>query len=267
MRVAMRRLRSALGLFQRAFPCSDFVVLRAEAKRIASAMGEARNWDVFAYLVRAGPLQAFPDEPGFETLLRDLARLRDESRAAVATVLAQPETTHFVLSAEAFVARRGWRNALSGDDLPRLTESASSFAAESLERLHRRVRKRAKALLELAPEERHNVRIALKKVRYAADFFADLFEHASGVRAYAQAASKLQDALGNYNDMVMATELVQRLDTKSAGAAKAAGIIMGWFGREARTNDTSLREVWRSFRRVKPFWDHDLPEPQKPAVR
>jgi triphosphatase len=155
---------------------------------------------------------------------------------------------------EAFAARRGWRNALAGEGLSRLTEPAAGFAAESLDRLHRRVRKRGKALLELLPEERHGVRIALKNLRYAADFFGDMFGPADAVKAFTREAAKLQDALGSFNDMVMVTGLVRQLDIDDALPARAAGIISGWYAHGARVTDADLHDVWRGFRKVRPFW-------------
>ena len=73
MRVAMRRLRSALGLFNRAFRCAEFDDLQAESRRIATILGEARDWDVLIETLRAGPLPRFADEPGFDGLLRAVA--------------------------------------------------------------------------------------------------------------------------------------------------------------------------------------------------
>lgn len=257
MRVSMRRLRAALALFNRRFPCSDFVDLRAGAKRIASSMGDARNWDVFDDLLRDGPMVAFPNDPGFETLIAATTRLREAEYAAVAATLARADTTRFVLSLEAFVARRGWRNALPGTDLPRLTEPATGFAADCLARLHRRVRKHGKSLLDLPPEERHDVRIELKKLRYAADFFGELFGPPASVKTYVQAAAKLQDALGAYNDAIMVTSLVKHLDFTDANATRAAGIGVGWYMHSARNSDQTLAEAWRNFRRAKPFWKAD----------
>ena len=234
MRVAMRRFRAALALFNRRFPCTEFGSLRAEAKRIASTMGQARDWDVFENQLREGPCIAFPSETGFEALMADVSTQQEAGCTAIAALLAHPDTTRFVLSVEAFIARRGWRNALAGADLPRLTDPASGFAAECLERLHRRVQKRGKGLLHLLPEERHDVRIALKNLRYAADFFGALFGHASTVTSYTKAAARLQDALGSFNDMVMVTAQVARLETNDADRARAAGIVIGWFGHGAR---------------------------------
>lgn len=254
MRISMRRLRTALALFNRRFPCVEFRELRAEAKRIASALGEARNWDVFESLLRGGPCSIFPSEAGFAALTTESATRREAAYAAVAELLADTATTRFVLSVETFVARRGWRNALPGDALPRLTEPATGFAADSLERLHWRVRKRGKALLDLPPEERHGVRIALKNLRYAADFFGDLFGPTDAVKSYTRATARLQDALGSFNDMVMVTGLVRQLDVDDALPARAAGIISGWYAHGARMNDANLQDVWRGFRKARPFW-------------
>ena len=68
MKVSMRRLRAALAMFNRFFPCSEFLALRAEARRIASAMGQARDWDVFLDHVRSGPGVGFAGDPGLTVL-------------------------------------------------------------------------------------------------------------------------------------------------------------------------------------------------------
>jgi CHAD domain-containing protein len=161
------------------------------------------------------------------------------------------------LSVEAFVSRRGWRNALSGTELPRLTEPATGFAAECLERLHRRVRKRGRQLLALPPEERHAVRIALKNLRYAADFFSDLFEQGTATRTYTEAAAQLQDALGGYNDTMMVTDLVQQLSRGDENAARAAGIVSGWYRHGAIGNDAALAGAWKGFSKARPFWTRE----------
>jgi inorganic triphosphatase YgiF len=255
MRVAMRRFRSLLALFNRAFPCAEFVLFRLEAKRIASAMGEARNWDVFADLVRDGPHEAFPSEPGFEALLAATNRRRDAGYETVRALLADAATTRFVLSVQAFVARRGWRNALPGAELPRLTGEASAFAVGCLDRLHRRVRKRGRKLLELPAAERHEVRIALKNLRYAADAFAGLFGEHAGARPYTRAVAKLQDALGSYNDMQMTIDLAGQLDMSGdLRAARAVGTMIGWYGRGALVGDATLHTAWTKFRNAEPFW-------------
>jgi inorganic triphosphatase YgiF len=77
MRVAMRRMRSILGVFHRAFPCAEFVQFRQEAKLIAAALADARDWDVFIDLVAKGPLAAFPNDAGLPLLLLDAEKHRE----------------------------------------------------------------------------------------------------------------------------------------------------------------------------------------------
>ena len=259
MRVAMRRLRAALALFHREFPCVAFEAFRSEAKRIASTMGEARNWDVFAELVRTGPGAVFPDEPGLPILLAAQETCRVAGYEAVDGLLKSADATRFVLSLLEFVARRAWRNTVAGPDLPRLLAPAAGFAAQSLDRLHRRVRKRGKRILKMPADERHALRVQLKRLRYATDFFGDLFPDAPAVRAYARSAARLQDVLGVFNDMVMVTQLIQRLPLGGEPAAlRAAGIMIGWYSRGGQAARDTLREAWDRFRKAKPFWNDAL---------
>ena len=185
MRVSMRRLRAALGFFHRAFPCHQFDSFRAEAKRIAAAMGVARDWDVFMELVRSGPVAHFGESPGFAALLEVSQRRADAGHASARTLLTEKSTTRFVLTMEEFISRRGWRSTVEGDRLVELTNPIIDFAAQCLERLDRKARRQGQHFGSLPPEERHLLRIALKKVRYASDFFGHLFRPRSIVRRYA----------------------------------------------------------------------------------
>jgi triphosphatase len=253
MRVAMRRLRSVLWLFQRSFPCAEFTAFRAQAKSLATALGEARNWDVFIALIRQCPFAAFPEEPGFQAILAACAQRRAAEYESVGALLASSETTQFVLATQAFVARHGWRNAPSGAALPRLTEPAQVFAAENLAWLHNKVLKRGKYLAELPPHERHRLRIKLKKLRYVAELFGGLFDHRGQVRAYRRAMSKLQEQLGILNDLSTASEMAAKLESGDAAAGRAIGIIIGWCGRAALADDKLLAKHWKAFREAKPF--------------
>ena len=253
MRVAMRRLRSLLGLFNRAFPCAEFAAFRAEAKRIANTMGEARNWDVFIALLRGGPAAAFPAEPGFAALLAECEDYRAAGYAQARELLADPATTGFVLALEAFLARRGWRNRQPAEALLRRPPPRPRILPwRSLARLHGRVRKRGRHMLLLPAHHRHLVRIELKKLRYAAELFGGLFARRERVRAYNQAASRLQEQLGVLNDLATALELLARLEAGTAETARAAGIVMGWCARGATADDAALGKSWERFRALKP---------------
>jgi len=253
MRVAMRRLRSVLGLFNRSFAAPEFATFRNEAKRLATLMGEARNWDVFTALLRAGPLQAFPHEPGFAAMLSQCADHRAAGYTAVRALLANPTTTRFLLSAELFLARHGWRNGLEVEALANLTAPAQNFATANLERLHRKVRKRGKHLLRVGAHERHLTRIELKKLRYTADLFGGLFDSRSKIRSYNRTTAALQEELGLLNDLTTAHDLLGRLDATTPDNAKTIGIVLGWCAHAASGNDKQLGKLWKDFTETKPF--------------
>ena len=252
MRVALRRLRSMLGLFQRSFPCPEFEAFRIAAKDIATTLGEARNWDVFLELLRHGPLEAFAETPGLAIILAQSEQHREAAYKVVHQLLANPKTTCFVLSLQAFVARHGWRNMLAPEALSRLTEKAISFAAANLNRMQGKLAKRGKNLAAFEPHQRHQIRIALKKFRYAADLFAGLFPSAE-LRDHIRITAKAQDQLGIFNDLITAHDRVAELDTSMPEVNFAAGVITGWCGRGALQDDDALAAAWKKFRKLKPL--------------
>ncbi len=251
MRVALRRLRAALALFERNFPGAGFRRVRDDAKRLANALGPARDLDVFIALVSGGPLAVFPSEPSFDDLLSASATRREDAYRAARETIGAPETSRFVLELEAFVASRGWRNALGTEELPMLGRPARSLADEAIERLYRRARKLGKGMLAAEPAERHRLRIILKNMRYAAEFFGSLYEPA-GVRKFVKTVGALQDALGAHNDSVGALRLVE--DPGMPNASRATGIVVGWCAREINAPEPYLKDHWLAFKGARRFW-------------
>ena len=252
MRVALRRQRAALAMFKRALPCVEFDFFRAEAKRIASALGPARECDAFRGLVVDGPMSHFGDKANFAPLMQKLEERRVAAYADARALIDSPQTTVFVARIYAFLERRGWRNGLSAADLGLLTAPADVFAAAALERLHRSARKRGRKLVTLPDEERHEVRIALKNLRYAAEFFGAFFAGGRGGPNFLRAVAKLQDLLGAHNDAASAENFLT--DAREPEAARAAGMVIGWYGRDAIIADAGLAKAWKEFKNSRAFW-------------
>jgi inorganic triphosphatase YgiF len=252
MRVSMRRLRAALAFFGRVLPQAGFDVFRAQARDIASIMGHARDWDVFAALVRSGPAAHFPGDLGLAAVLEGAARQSVVGRQDVAALLQNPATSRFVLTLDAFVARHGWRN---GADLQVLTQPVSLFASQCLELLDKRVRKAGKSFASLPTEQRHELRIRLKNLRYAADFFGQLFKGQSKVRRFARKAADMQEHLGHLNDAAVARSLLERSVGGDAGTvAFASGVIAGWYAGAASSHEAVLQQAWSDFLAAERYW-------------
>jgi CHAD domain-containing protein len=80
MRVASRRLRATLEIFEPCFPSKPYRQALAEVKRLADALGERRDRDVaIAALQSFNDQMAAPDRRGVASLIE---RLRDEQRQA-----------------------------------------------------------------------------------------------------------------------------------------------------------------------------------------
>ncbi len=253
-RVALRRLRAMLGLFAKFLPGRDMNVFRSEAKRLASVLSPARDWDVFIGMVEKGPLSFYSRDKSFDALLELALSNRQQAYDSARKVIADPATSIFVLQLRAFTARRGWRSGLSGAELLFLTRSATEYAAHTLDRMHKRIMKRGKQLKHLDINEKHALRIELKKLRYAAEFFGPLFGLAHQKR-YVRAAGKLQDVLGAFNDEAVAHGLLDVLDAQGQGAvARASGVVLGWCGRGRADADLVLQPAWERFAKVRHFW-------------
>lgn len=253
LRVALRRMRAALGMFNRLRPCAEFDAFRAEAKRIATALGPARECDAFCDLLAAGPRQASADPAVFSAINSALVKSRQALYAEARQMIDAKESTIFALRLQAFLTRRGWRNAAG--ELASLTTPVTQFSSDTLEQLRKRVLKRGKKLVSLPDDERHKVRIALKNLRYAAEFFGGLYEESVGYRAYVRTVARLQDILGAHNDAAGAQSLLDGLGARAeAETAFAAGLVLGWCERDAEIADAELGEAWRRFKRLDLFW-------------
>jgi CHAD domain-containing protein len=104
-------------------------------------------------------------------------------------------------------------------------------------------------LTEGTRDERHAVRIAAKKVRYAAEFFAPFFRQ-KRTRTYVKALAKLQDVLGQFNDGAIAARLASEL----LGHDPAAGVVHGWVAAQAAAREPELVKAQQRFDKAKCFW-------------
>jgi inorganic triphosphatase YgiF len=254
MRVAMRRLRSAMDLFDKAFPTPGLGALRAEAKRIGIVLGQARDWDVFVIALRSGSLQRFAREPGFNRLAEAASERAEAGHSTVARLLDDRTIARFALSLERLAAAREWRESAVKETLAALDEPVAAFAARALGRLDRRLRKRGRGFRSLTPPERHRLRIAIKHMRYATEFFGGLFDMKRAKR-FTSRASDFQDTLGGLNDAANAMRLGSELASGlGAELARVSGVVTEWCARESEGDAEGLKREWRRMRKIAARW-------------
>ena len=243
MRVGLRRLRSALGLFGDVAPCP--AELQQELVWLASELGAARDWEVLAG-------QTLPA----------LAATGDAApwgpRQPAATGVGPPKPQHappargaggearLLLCLGGWLQGARWRETLAAPGQKALAAPLAAFAMQALARRHATLKKRGKRLHDGTPQARHRVRIAAKNLRYAAEFFQSLYS-AKRLRPYVAALTGLQGVLGQLNDASVADALLRQLAQAhpelAPGAAQAGACLLAHGKRELR----QLGKRWQRF--------------------
>jgi CHAD domain-containing protein len=251
MRVGMRRLRSALGLFKDVIACPD--TIKEELRWFAAKLGEARDWEVLAGMTLLKVHAAAPKRADMQQLqqaARDIARKnREEASAAINSV----RYTRLMLSFSGWMQETRQRDSITGSAGNNLNLPIRKFAKRSLANARKRLRKREKRLHGNDAQARHQVRIAAKKTRYATEFFQSLYP-ARQVRNYVDALSALQDDLGWLNDAVVADGLLHRLQEEQPDFAGSAGFARGYLAARIESDIPHLEKRWKQFMKAKLFY-------------
>ena len=209
-RVALRRLRSAISIHKPMAADKRAGILNGELRWLAAELGKARDLDVLIERADEGPLKA---------------RLMDERAKAYAgaiAAIASDRARAVMIDLVEWISTGAWLSNAKGRELRELP--VREFAVRTLDRLRRKVKKGGRDLEELSDEARHEVRKAAKKLRYATEFYASLYEGKRERRRHKRflsALETLQDKLGILNDLTATPELLRRLGLMDDPAAQA----------------------------------------------
>jgi CHAD domain-containing protein len=211
MRVATRRLRSALNEARRLLDPTWVDELRAELEWLGAALGEVRDADVFAAYVEQAAEKLGPGAaPGGSELVALIVERSQDARSRLAEVL---DSARYLALLDRLDAIRV--------SLPVTPERVSLH--RTLERAARRVRRRTRGISS-SPSDRdlHRLRLAAKRARYA----GELAQRAVGTpaRRLAERAADLQSVLGDHQDAVVAEV---RLESIAADASPAGAYVAG----------------------------------------
>ena len=245
LRVGLRRLRSALSLLTdaRSAPATAFV---DDAKWALRALGPARDRDVFVAETLPPVMAANADTPGLARLAALAERQTHAAYEDVRRLLGERRFNLFLV--DLLLLAEGEPALARDPDAP-----LGPLATTLLKKRHRKVLKAGRAFDRLSNPERHEVRIALKKLRYACDYFQTLWPRRTA-RPYLAAMAELQDTLGRLNDADVATNLAATLAADDPLAAVGAAVVRGWYGHRLRAVDARMVEAWRAFAAMRPFW-------------
>jgi inorganic triphosphatase YgiF len=259
LRVAIRRLRSAFSVFNHLVKREERTRLSSEAKRIINSFGPARDWDVFSTELLAPIDAARPGDPDLARLLAAAQVERQHGYEAVRAEIGSHAYTRYLLQLRLWIEASGWREHATEQGAHWFDRPIVAFADELLAKRHRNARKLGRGFAKLAPAERHRVRIALKKLRYACEFFEGLYRK-KDTKPYLTSLKQMQDRLGHLNDVTVAGKLALRLVDQARTQPEreslhmAAGLVLGWYGKGVAVVEPEVIEAWHAFAHGTPFW-------------
>ena len=233
LRVGIRRLRTALrelgGLTDAIDPAWEVALVQA-----FRALGAHRDHSHLALVLQPQLLAAGGPDIGFDD---DNVKVPDSG-----DTVRSPDFQAALLGLLGFV----YRDIVAAAGA---TVGLKKAVALRLEKLHKRALHAGKNFLALDEAGQHSVRKRMKRLRYLIEFAGPLFS-AGHVRHMATALKPVQDALGHYNDELMALHALR---------VQAANDLNAWFGigwltaRRQSNAKRCFRQI-KAFAELEPFW-------------
>ncbi|MBE0698583.1 MAG: CHAD domain-containing protein [Anaerolineaceae bacterium] len=204
-RVASRRLRAAIPLFQECLPAKKSPVWQKNIRNVTRALGEARDTDVQIERVEK-VLSKVTDEacrPGIRRLVLRLGQKRSRLQPAVVSAMDSLIKAGVIEQMHDHFASQAAR-----------AESVYVFTAALYNHSYQSITTRLDDLLSYdaivsQPEkitELHEMRIRAKWLRYTMENFSSLY--ASELKDHLQVIRKVQEMLGDIHDCDVWTELL-----------------------------------------------------------
>jgi triphosphatase len=253
LRVALRRLRCALQIIERALPHPAFKALRTEARRLALILGPTREYDALRSSIADLPISGATRSSDFAALFELLEAKRRAAYKIAREQFDERSASDFTASLQGLLTNRYWNSSHPANGENAL---ARDLATDALVRLRKRVLKRGADFPDISDEARHKLRIALKNMHYGIDFFGHLFKHPRKRKHYLSCVSALQSQLGAFNDILNARKILAGFSTvEQASVAENSQFLLGWFACEAAKADVPHHKLWTAFKRADVFWD------------
>jgi triphosphatase len=257
MRIALRRLRTALSLFKSFLPPGRLVRLRAEIVWLSKSMGLARDIEVFLQDMRDVDLAGRTDlAVEMKHFRRDLEAIRRHHNSKAVAALKSARCARFLslASGTSLTPPSQRRTGASRDD------AVLAWARKRLNRRHRKIRNWLSELDNLTTSQRHALRIEIKKLRYSAEFFLSIFDHHKRRRTKMQRlVGELQDILGRLNDLAVHQNILAELAGLAQGKRAAddffaMGFVEGRHETIGKAYRRAARRATSRFLKQAPFW-------------
>lgn len=242
LRVGIRRLRSALRELEDVAPGRfDIAAWEPVLVDAFSNLGAQRDRDVLAAKL----------QPRLQAVGAPLTELPPETEKKAPEIPSPGELVRSTPFQKLLVALIGFAAPPEGPVTTgkEPTDAVRDLVAQHLDKLHRQLRKAGKCFEQLPTEEQHRARKRLKRLRYLAEFVAPLFDK-SRARRYVEQMLPAQDALGDYNDDVVAIEAYRDATVQDP----RAWFAVGWLSAQQPVLAGGCAKALRAVGKARKFW-------------
>jgi triphosphatase len=252
-RIAIRRLRAAMSLFKPILADTEHERLRRELAWLSDHLGAARDLDVLQRQTFEPSIDAGAAPMGASALLAEVASRRAHARKSLHAALQSDRMRKLLLDLARWLEHGAWRKSEGSED-PVLAR-----AGKLLGRQYKRLRKHGRHLSHAGPDERHDIRIRAKKLRYMSEFFTSLVSGKKRRRRFQTfrgSLEKIQAALGEIHDAeargeFLATVVTGMADSKSANHAAVTAFAAGVFTASEQPKERKLvRKACKAFAKL-----------------
>jgi triphosphatase len=249
MRIGLRRFRTMLRLLESIFDGPELARLNTIARDLGRDVGQVRDLHVLATELITPLCDHTLFAEGIAKLKADLWSASKLRRRDLLNKFQGSEYGYFQLEIGLLPEIVGSRAQTHG---ARVEQHFGRLANRTIRKLIRRVGRRGRHLSQLSVEERHELRKAIKPLRYALEFFASLYPKAKAEQFLASII-EMQEALGYLNDVALA-ETLEHVVSTEAGAdpavQRAIGAVIGWHAAGAATAWKEFPQAWHEFERA-----------------
>ena len=247
MRVGLRRLRAAISLFDDVLPRARTAQIKAELKWLTGELAPAREIDVFVNeSVRPITDRGVPKR-GARALRDKFSAQRKAEFGRAGEAVGSARYRRLLIELVEWIETL---RARPGDD-----RTIPAYAAQLLDRRIGKARKQGERLGELAPEQRHKLRIKAKKIRYAIDFFKSLYRERDQdeLAELSSRLKRIQSALGSLNDFMAHRELATEAALEAPPANRRAQAFASGFivGQEREAAHGLMKDATKELHRLR----------------
>lgn len=241
-RVAFRRLRAALNLFQNVLRAESIDAFDQELRHFGAVFGEARDLDVFITNTLVKAAAELPDANWIDLIRHCAIRKRNKHHRQIVTLIESRRFNSLIISL------MGW-----AEKQPAMSQTATTlFAAvpSLMSTVDDKVATRSRKLTD--EKSMHAMRKSIKNLRYAAEFISALYP-AKDVKTFLAPCKKMQEVFGEINDLATTRRLIAMLVDDCPAIVPAIEDLCDWLDTR-KVEDTSVTTLVRWLQREKPFW-------------